>query len=183
MEPCWVKRDENCTADSLSRIVDYDDYGVTDEFFNYADTLYGPHTVDRFANESNKKLSRFNSLFWSPGTEAVDAFSVHWGNENNWLVPPVYLLRNPKVLNFLLFCKAAGTIVAPYWPSSPFFPLLFAEGSVFAQYIVEVLVLKDSSKIYMQFRGTIFGSDKFTSKVLLVRIARAVRNVEKIPHS
>ena len=50
--------------------------------------------------------------------------------ENGYVMPPVYLL--PMALNIFLFCKAVGTIVAPYWSSSPFFPLLFAEGCFFS---------------------------------------------------
>ena len=170
LEPHWIKRENNVLADDLSRIVDYDDYGVSDDFFHYIDTLYGPHSVDRFANEQNKKLARYNSMFWTPDTEAVDSFSVHWGGENNWLVPPICLLL--RTLNFLLFCKAAGTVVAPHWPSSPFFPLLFAESSLFAPYIVEVLVFKEPSKIYVQgqFKGSIFGSERFSSKVMVIRL-------------
>ena len=26
--------------------------------------------------------------FWSPGSEAVDAFTVNWGSDINWWVPP-----------------------------------------------------------------------------------------------
>jgi hypothetical protein len=170
LEPRWIEREYNVVADDLSRIVDYDDYGVSDEFYQYVDELYGPHSVDRFANDQNRKLARYNSLFWTPDTEAVDAFSVHWGGENNWLVPPIFLLS--KALNFLLFCKAMGTVVAPYWPSSPFFPLLFADASIFAPYIVEVLTFKEASKIYVQgqYKGSIFGSERFSSKVMVIRL-------------
>ena len=42
-----------------------------------------PHAMDRFANHENTQLPRFNSRFWCPGTEAVDAFSVSWAGENN----------------------------------------------------------------------------------------------------
>jgi hypothetical protein len=47
-------------------------------------------TIDRFANFNNKKLNRYNSLYWNPGSEAIDAFSQNWQFENNWLVPPVF---------------------------------------------------------------------------------------------
>ncbi|XP_052270084.1 uncharacterized protein LOC127871322 [Dreissena polymorpha] len=91
----WLSRTENTVADSLSRLIDYDDYGVSKQFFYYIDSLYGPHDVDRFANSYNHVLPRYNSLCWTPTTEGVDAFSVNWCNNNNWLVPPVYLI--PKV--------------------------------------------------------------------------------------
>ena len=43
----------------------------------------GPHTVDRFSGLDNAQLDRFNSRFWTPGTEAVDAFTCDWADDNN----------------------------------------------------------------------------------------------------
>jgi hypothetical protein len=40
--------------------------------------LWGIYTIDRFANSTNAKLSRFNSLFWNVNTEAVDGFTYEW---------------------------------------------------------------------------------------------------------
>ena len=87
-----IPRSENCLADFVSNMVDCDDWSVTDVFFAFIDNIWGPHTVDRFANSKNKKLYRFNSLFWNPGCESVDDFSQNWQGENNWLVPPIYLI-------------------------------------------------------------------------------------------
>ena len=53
----------NETADSVSKLVDYDDWFVSHEFFKTLDALWGPHSVDRFANDQNTKLLRLNSLF------------------------------------------------------------------------------------------------------------------------
>jgi hypothetical protein len=30
--------------------------------------MWGPHSVDRFANVDNRKTKRFNSLYWNHGT-------------------------------------------------------------------------------------------------------------------
>jgi hypothetical protein len=46
--------------------------------------------IDRFAYFNNKKLNRYNSLYWNPGSEAIDAFSRNWQFDNNWLVQPVF---------------------------------------------------------------------------------------------
>ena len=47
--------------------------------------LRGVHSIDRFADNYNSHLPRFNSRFACPGAEAVDAFTVDWGGgENNW---------------------------------------------------------------------------------------------------
>ena len=52
-------------------------------FFTFLNKVWGPFTIDRFASAENKKLERFNSLFWNPGTERVDAFLTSWEYENN----------------------------------------------------------------------------------------------------
>ncbi len=68
----WIPRSENDKADYLSNLFDRDDWGLTIDFFEHVDGLFGyPHTVDRFANSYNAKLVRFNSLYWTPGSEAI----------------------------------------------------------------------------------------------------------------
>ena len=54
-----------------------------DDVFKQLDQLCGPHSIDRFASSYNAKLSKFNSRFLHPGTEAVDAFTQDWSSENN----------------------------------------------------------------------------------------------------
>jgi len=119
----WIPRKENEIADQLSRIVDYDDWGVSYEFFTKIDKMWGPHTVDRFANYKNTKLPRFNSRFWNPGTEAVDCFTTSWKHEVNWMVPPPYLVI--KCVEHLKCSEGKGTLLIPTWSSAPFWPLLF----------------------------------------------------------
>ena len=65
---------------------------TTQQFFAHLDHIWGPHTVDRFANALNAHLPIFNSRFRVLGTEAFDAFSVSWTAENNWLVLPVHCI-------------------------------------------------------------------------------------------
>ncbi len=81
----WIPRNENVEADMLSREIDADDWGVSQTFYNFIDHIWGPHSVDRFADENNAKLNVFNSKYWCPNTSQVDAFSLSWGNDNNWL--------------------------------------------------------------------------------------------------
>ena len=70
----WIPRSSNIEADHLSRIIDFDDYTLNDYVFHMLDLRWGLHTIDRFACSYSAKLSRFNSRFFQPGTEAVDAF-------------------------------------------------------------------------------------------------------------
>ena len=87
-------------------------------FFKYLDRLWGPFTIDRFADQSNNKLTRFNLNFLCPNTEGVDAFCVPWDKENNYLVPPITAVC--KVLQHMEFYQASGVLVVPFWTSSPF---------------------------------------------------------------
>ena len=122
----WIPREQNEQADMLSRIVDIDDWRISDEFFTFLNDLWGPFSVDRFASFENTKLQKFNSLYWNPGSLCVDAFTCDWSGENNWLVPPVTEVS--RVINHLVKCKAKGTLIVPNWTSSPFWPLIFDTG-------------------------------------------------------
>lgn len=166
----WVPREHNVQADAISRIVDFDDWGVSPEFFHFIDGLWGPHSFDRFADDLNTKLPRFNSKFWCPHTTGVDAFSSNWFGENNWLVPPIYLV--PKLLRHLKVCAASGTLIVPDWPSAPFWTLLFSNSSSFHNLITHVIRFTNPTGIFIQGRNTesVFGTDKFCSHVLGIRL-------------
>ena len=88
IEPEWIPREENLVADYISKVRDYDDWMLHPVIFEQLNALWGPHDVDRFANYHNRQLERFNSRFWNPQSEAVDAFTVNWHGENNWWCPP-----------------------------------------------------------------------------------------------
>ncbi|CAG2235155.1 unnamed protein product [Mytilus edulis] len=60
LHPEWIPREDNEKADALSRIVDIDDWGISFEFFNFIDRLWGLHTVD---TTNTKKI--FSTGFWS----------------------------------------------------------------------------------------------------------------------
>ena len=78
----WIPRSENEKADSLSRIIDYDDWSISHTLFTQLEQLWGPHTVDRFANFQNCKIPRVYSRFWNLISQGVDAFTVQWSGEN-----------------------------------------------------------------------------------------------------
>ena len=79
--------------------------------FAAADILWGPHTVDCFSSFKTRQVPRFCSRWLNPCMEVLDAFSVRWSRENNWLFPPPYLI--PKVLRHLQWSSADGTLVVP----------------------------------------------------------------------
>ena len=79
----WIPRSLHEHVDTISRIVDFDDWGVSFKFVRLVDKIWGPHSVDRFAHFHNHKLPRFVSRFWNPDSEGVDAFCFDWAGENN----------------------------------------------------------------------------------------------------
>jgi hypothetical protein len=60
-----LKDDKACSIALISlqvelcKMVDHEDWGVTHNFFEFIDNLWGPHSVDRFDSVVNKKISRF----------------------------------------------------------------------------------------------------------------------------
>ena len=138
IEPEWIPRRDNQVADYLSRLVDEDDWMVHPWIFHQLDLMWGPHTVDRFASIDNRQLERFNSRFWNPESEAVDAFTVNWGDDTNWWCPPVGLV--PRLIQHGLRTRAVGTLIVPQWPSAPFWPILFPEGSP-AVFVLDIFQL------------------------------------------
>ena len=103
------------------------------------------------------KLS--GSRFASPGTEAVDAFTVEWQGESNWWYPPPSLI--PRVIRHAETCKAQGTLVVPFWESAPFWPLLWPESKGWAPFIVDIRSLPLSEWLVRPGRS---GSHLFSRK-------------------
>ena len=56
LEMEWIPRSKNEVADYISRIVDLDDWQINSNIFSMIDSLWGPHTVDRFASVANTQL-------------------------------------------------------------------------------------------------------------------------------
>ena len=81
IEPAWIPRSENDRADYLSKIVDKDDWLINPSIFRWLDYMWGAHSIDRFADEHNHQLPRFDSKFWHPKCEAMDAFVRSWEYE------------------------------------------------------------------------------------------------------
>ena len=86
-------------------------------------SFWGTPEVDMFATLSNSHLPRFMSPVPEPGALAVDALSQDWQGRSMYMFPPFPLLS--KVVQKLRSTQAAEVIlVAPWWPSQPWFPHL-----------------------------------------------------------
>jgi len=170
IEVQWIPRELNTKADYISKMIDHEDWGVSTEFFEFIDSLWGPHSVDRFASSLNNKTKIFNSLFWNPSTSAVDCFTQNWAGENNWLVPPIYSVV--KAIKHLVFCKSKGSLIVPRWVSAPFWPIIFKGNLEYQFYVKDILEFTETDRIYVKGSNPkcLFGSKKNYSTVLAVRL-------------
>ena len=114
-------------ADSISKTLDYDDHGVTQDFFHQVCGEVGvTPQVDRFANDKNAKVPIFYSAVFCPLTAGVDAFNFCWSPDKvNWIFPPMKLIC--RALYHLKLSKAAGLFLVPQWKNSYFYPLWMLE--------------------------------------------------------
>lgn len=112
----------NGRADRMSRVVSPYEWRLNPRVFRVLDRKWGPHTVDRFASYENRQLERFNSLRWSPESEAIDAMAQNWQGENNFVISPFWMI--PRILQLIEQQKCCATIVAPRWPGQHWFSRL-----------------------------------------------------------
>ena len=144
------------------------------------DFKWGPHSVDRFACSYNTKLPRFNSRFYQPGAEAVDAFTQDWGRENNWLVPPVSLIA--RVISHMRLCKAEGTIVVPVWKASYFWTILSCDGRPWSPFVHDWLLLPDYKCLFVRgnAKNRLFGAKRLPFKVAALRVKFNVSELSRL---
>ena len=145
--PEWIPRGDNQWADFVSKDLDRDDYMLHPDIFAVLDVLWGPHAIDRFSSLHTRKIPRFCSHWASPFSEAIDAFTVSWSDENNWLFPPPYLI--PRVLRHLKFAKFDSTLFVPFWTSAPWWPLLVTHEGSFQTEIVDFKIIAPRENLFI----------------------------------
>jgi hypothetical protein len=69
LQPEWIPRDQNQLANYLSKIREFDDFGLQPSVFQSILRDFAPLQIDRFASEHNALLPVFNSEFWCPSSE------------------------------------------------------------------------------------------------------------------
>ncbi|KAL9970917.1 hypothetical protein ACROYT_G023375 [Oculina patagonica] len=76
---------------------------------------------------------------WPNPCTGVDAFTLSWSGENNWIFPPPYLI--PRVLQHLEHGMEFKTLIIPLWTSASCQPLVTRDGTqptAFVQDWVEI---------------------------------------------
>jgi len=120
---CYLAGKENVLADQLSRLNLKYEWRLHPKLFKWINNMWGPHSIDRFATMTNTQLPRYNSRFFDPKSEGVDALAQqNWTIENNFVNPPFRLI--PQVIEVLKKQKATATIITPQWPGQFWFQTL-----------------------------------------------------------
>ena len=104
------------SMDAISRFIDCDDWGVSLHFSTHVNVIWGPHSVNGFANSHNFKPTSFYLRYWNAGCEGVDASCYDWVWENNWLVLLVTLI--PRLSGILRIIKLRVLLSYPNWAPS-----------------------------------------------------------------
>lgn len=162
----WIPRSKNEQADYMSRLIDYDDWGVGESVFKQIEDYWGPYEVDWFASSHNAKVSVFYSRYWCPGTSGIDAFTENWTGKNGWIVPPICLIA--RVIKHMEKCESYGTLVVPYWPSASFWPLICPSGTYFCGAVKSYIELPTDARGYTagRYSGDLFGKQNLKFKML-----------------
>ena len=160
----------NQGADYLSKVIDYNDWGLSGELFNLLDQRWGPFEVDWFASEHNAKTVKFYSRFWCPSCAGVDAFTENWGHCNGYFVPPINFIS--RVLLHMSVCRAYSVLVAPLWRSSSFWPMLCTENGSFVRNVIDMIDLPTDKASYSPCKNGrgMFGNDDLKFRMLALRI-------------
>ena len=160
-------------ADYISKLIDPDDWQITEALFDCLETFWGPHTVDCFANYYNHKLSRFFSRYWNPNTSGVDFFIQKLSNENCLVVPPVSIVS--RTLHYLFHQKTNATVVIPLWQSANYWPLIT---STFTQYIAGSQTFKGKDVLaHGRNTNSLLGSDRFQGDIIALRMVFAENDI------
>ena len=169
----WISRVYNADADTISKAIDYDDWKLTKEFYKQLIELWGPFTIDLFADNKNFKCKKFCFRYWSPEAFRVDAFSFDWGGEHCLIVPPIYLI--PRVIKHFLASvnKASGVLIVPYWPSAPFWPFLVNKDQNFRHFIKQYRLFEDAKFLISpgEYNKSIFTNNDFAVPLLALLIS------------
>jgi ribonuclease HI len=121
---------KNATADALSRLDRAGDYELKTEMYRRGTQFLNVNPeVDLFATDANHKCQRYLALpgVMGRGACAWDALRFSWAGGRMYAFPPVQIL--PRVLQKIRAERAEVILVAPEWPSRPWWNL-FQDGVV-----------------------------------------------------
>jgi hypothetical protein len=153
----------------LSKEKDIDDWQINHDIFNFLNKVAGPFSIDCFASNLSKKVSRFYAKFCCVGVLGVDAFAFSWENETCWLVPPPKLIIKP--VSHCKLSHAVGVMIIPKWKSALFWPFIATEDG-WAQGISLLYEYENPCNFFLRgpFGNSVFTEGKFAGNVLVLKL-------------
>ena len=111
----------NVIADGLSRRnqIQHTKWSLSPQIFKQIAQLWEHPQIDLFATKLNTKLPTYVSPIPDPQAWAVDALNISWKNIVGYAFPPTALL--PRVVQKLLSQSCRLILIAPGWPTKPWF--------------------------------------------------------------
>ena len=114
---------ENVVADYLSRnFSDSVEWSLSLKIFHKICKVFGKPDIDLFASRLNAKVEKYVSWGPDPNAWKVDAFSLKWTNAFFYVFPPFSLVG--RVLRKMKADRTEGVLIAPDWPSQPWYGTL-----------------------------------------------------------
>ena len=115
---------DNVKADYKSRnFSDNVEWSLNDKLFEQICQHFQTPDVDLFASRLNNKTSKYISFAPDPGAHAIDAFTINWSDfEFVYAFPPFSCVF--KTLKKIVRDQASGVLIAPWWPSQPWWARL-----------------------------------------------------------
>ena len=75
--------------------------------------------IDLFATRINNQLPRFVSFRPDPDAEAIDAFTIPWGDLDFYAFPPFICIA--RILQKIQLEEGMGIVIVPDWPNQPWY--------------------------------------------------------------
>lgn len=115
---------DNVDADKESRRINLDtEWMLNASLLKSAlEVLQFNPDIDLFASRLNKQFTKYVSYRADPDALSLDSFTINWRGLKFYAFPPFSLIS--RVIQKVRKDEATGIIVAPFWPTQPFFPLL-----------------------------------------------------------
>ena len=114
---------ENVVADKESRNTNSNtEWTLGNYFFDKITNIFGKPEIDLFASRNNNKLLKYFSWRPDPGAIGIDAFSQKWNHTLLYAFPPFSVIN--RVLQKIEQEAANVILIAPMWPTQPWFPHL-----------------------------------------------------------
>ena len=165
----WIPREENQEADRISRIVDWNDWGIKQDVMQWLESKWCKFTFDRFATDYNTKCSSFNSRFFVPGSAGVDAFAQDWTGDFNLLVPPPHLIL--QTWHYLKLQQEQGVLILPVWRSAAYWPFICPDGVHLNVAIQDWTDLPSDSLVEGRTSNSYFYGDRFCCRMLALMVS------------